>query len=396
MDTPESCADYGTEEKLIKTTSKAHRETFSQFEPYASYVARSDRLREFVTLTSISYKLAEQMLFSTVPERLSDVMLNIPAPSTWSYSMADARPQSITITAAWLRYSEYAKREGLTVAEVMTLAKSGQLGAIAAHPSDGAPVILWPPANRRGEGFGVLEPGYYRIQAKEEITVQAEVEVNFDLSDPNELSAARRLYLSLAHSLGDPGEVNPRAEEILFRASYLLQWTSFEIFLREVVEYLLMKHPQSIVLSAGRKASISYSELLDMSGQLTSVDELRQALIDLEVQRLRAGGRSVHGLINFLKSAFKFEHDPYKAWYVIKGRRREVGYERLVEVKDRRNALVHESERTDYRGVGAAPVTDDEYSEMELILRSVAYSIAADTCHENYQAPRLDGSSEAE
>ena len=252
------------------------------------------------------------------------------------------------------------------------------------HPNDGAPLILWPPEERRPEDFNAPDPGTYTFKLKETIRANAEVNEEFDLSDPEQLRTARNVYLNLAHSLGKTEDVAAHAEDMLYRSVYLLQWTSFESFLRETIETLLAEHPQVIIQSAGRKTSLSYEEVFAMSNQLSSLDNLRKELIELEVQRLRAGGRSVHGLINFLKSAFKFEVDPYRAWYVVKGQRREATYNSLMAIKARRNALAHEFATAIPDDSGITPVTSDEYREAELTLRSVAYSIASSIYYKRY------------
>src|SRR5579871_2630735 len=92
--------------------------------------------------------------------------------------------------------------------------------------------------DQRPEDFKAPELGrnIYRVSA--DISSVTSLEKEFDLSDPTQLADARAYYLSLAHSLGNAEEVSARAEGVLFRAGLLLQWSSFEIFLRETVEYL--------------------------------------------------------------------------------------------------------------------------------------------------------------
>jgi hypothetical protein len=362
-----------------------------EFAPYDSYVIRSNQLTEFIQLTSTSYKLAQQLLFSTPDDQLVDVKPRVMKPTEWSYSMADVKQiGSVTMRAGWLQYAEYAEHEGVTPEEIKKRAESGQLGTIKVHSSDGAPIILWPPEAHRPEDFRVPEPGSYSFVVTQQMTVTVDDEREFDLSDPHQLEEARTYYLRLAHALGQADEVAARAEEILFRAAFLLQWGSFETFLRETIEYLLSKYPQVIIQSVGKKTTLSYEQIFEMSGQLSSIDDLRRDLIDLEIQRLRAGGRSIHGQINFLKSAFHFKDDPYKAWYVVKGERREATYETLLAIKGRRNVLVHEAEPMQDEATTRAfdKVTQEEYFEAQLALRSVAYSIAFSVHNEKFDVSR--------
>src|SRR5260370_3843395 len=76
------------------------------FRPYASFVSRTQTLDEFVELTSISYELSQQLLFSTSRDQLSDVVIKIPKPTKWSYSMADANIGPLKMLAGLLRYSD--------------------------------------------------------------------------------------------------------------------------------------------------------------------------------------------------------------------------------------------------------------------------------------------------
>jgi hypothetical protein len=379
-------------ESLRSSQSETIDNPVLKFSPYASYKARSDRLKEFLELTSISYELAQQLLFSTPRDQLPKVAISEPDPTQMSYSMADRVIESLEMTAAWLRYPEYAKHEDLTVEDVRIRAEEGEFGAVCPHPKDGEPLILWPPEERRPEDFRSPKPGVYTFVGKERLTANVELTDEFDLSDPEQLRTARNLYLRLAHSLGKTEEVASHAKDMLYRSVFLLQWTSFEAFLRETVEALLTKHPQVIVQSAGRKASITYDQIFGMSEQLSSLDNLRRELIELEVQKLRAGDRSIHGLINFLKSAFKLKADPYGAWYVIKGQRREATYNSLMAIKARRNTLVHEFGNIGLdNGAQIAPVTEEEYRDTELALRSVAYSIASSIYNERYEVQPAGG-----
>lgn len=362
-----------------------------EYPPYASYVAQTRNIDEFVSLTTISYKLAQQLLFSTPRDQLPEIKLKEPAPDRRSYAMGDRRITNARLSSAWLRYDAYAEREGIDIDVVKTRAEAGELGPIRPNPKDGAPMALWPPEDQRPEGFQAPEVGSVTLLVEEEQTYDASLTEDFDLSNPEELAEARRLYLALAHSLGNTGEVAARAEEILFRTMFLLQWTNFETFLRKTVEYLQAEHPQIMIRSAGRKASLSYEQVFDMSSQLSSIDDLRQELVELEIQKLRAGGQSAHGLINFLKSAFKFRDDPYEAWYVRNGERHETSYELLLGIKDRRNILTHEFDSTLDQVRQVYSVSEDDYREAELALRSVAYSIARSVYYKRYEVLGDDG-----
>ncbi|WP_214107239.1 hypothetical protein [Acrocarpospora catenulata] len=394
MGMPWSSDGITTNTEIARGDSLTALHDLEGFPPYAAYVARGKEIEELISLTSISYELSQQLLFSTPPEQLADVTFGELTPECWSYSMADVVLNGTPeMSAAWLRYEEYAQHMDGTPEEIANQAKAGLLGPVRIHPSDGAPVILWPPENERAVDFQEPEPGTYRFQMAANVTANGTVDLSFDLSDPVQLEAARKHYLKLATSLGKVNEVAKRAKFLLFRAAFLLQWTSFEVFLRETIEELLTRHPQVILESAGKKGTLSYEQLFSMTNKLSTIESLRRELIDMEIERLRSNGRSIHGMLNFLKGAFRFKSDPYKAWYVYKGERRQASYNTLIEIKERRNTLVHEA--SDSRSATSSKeeqeLGDEEYMKYILTLRSVAYSVSFSVHHQKYEVPNSAG-----
>ena len=215
-----------------------------EFPPYGTYRANEERLKEFVDLTSTAYQLAQQLLFSSRAKDLPTVAMGEPNPDEWSYSMADVTMQPEVI-AGWLRYEEYAEHEETAPpgdwGDVQSPASWEQ---IEAHPANGDPVILWPPEDLRPEGFKAPKPGSYTVGVGEFAVSVAESEQNeFDLGDPEQLDTAQKHYLRLAHALGEPAQVSVRAEAVIYRAALLLEWTSFETFIRETVEVLPPETP---------------------------------------------------------------------------------------------------------------------------------------------------------
>ncbi|GAT69087.1 hypothetical protein PS9374_04754 [Planomonospora sphaerica] len=380
--------DFIANVELARADSPATPHKLEGFPPYAAYVARNKEIEELISLTSISYELSQQLLFSTPPEQLADITFGEVTPEHWSYSMADIAFKSTPeMSAAWLRYEEYAEHMDATPQEIADQAKAGLLGPVLVHPSDGAPIILWPPENERAADFEAPDPGVYHFRMEANLTADCEVDLAFDLSDPAQLEAARKHYLKMASSLGNVSEVAKRAEFLLFRAAFLLQWTSFEVFLRETIEELLTRHPQVILESAGKKESLTYEQLFSMTNKLSTIESLRQELIDMEIERLRSNGRSIHGMLNFLKSAFRFKRDPYQAWYVYKGERRQASYNTLIEIKERRNLLVHEASNngSTTSGEEEQKLSNEDYMKYVLTLRSVAYSVSSSVHYKKYE-----------
>ncbi len=153
--------------------------------------------------------------------------------------------------------------------------------------------------------------------------------------------------------------------------------------------------------SRAKKASVSFADVVDISQEFASLDSLQEALVEREIDHSEAEGQSVHGLINLLKNSFKFETDPYQAWYVIRGKRHTTDYNTLLEVKDVRNALLHNDGQVNgdfmqqfpnvpYRN-GELIIDDTYYLKANLVLRSIAYRIADAVTSEKYRIPSQDG-----
>jgi hypothetical protein len=351
---------------------------------YAAFDAARRGIDQFVELTTVSYRLAQQLLFETPKENLPTSDTREPEPEKWSYSEADARPH-LEVTAGWLRYDEMAQHLNIEAPEAERRANAGEFGTIRKHPSDDADVVLWPLESDRPPDFEELEPGYYTVALTHYTVAAAAPEPSFDLTDPEQLESARTHYLALAHSQGDPSVITEKSLSVVYRSGLLLYWTAFEAFIRRTVEDLITKHPGALVASAGEDARLTYQELVDMSTGLSSIEDLKARLIDAEVTRLRSSSESIHGLINFLKSEFRFKRDPYTAWYVIKGERRTASYGKLMDVKDRRNALIHGDPSAE------EDVTLDDYEDARLAMRAVAHTIAMSVLFEHYHLAESAG-----
>jgi hypothetical protein len=167
---------------------------------------------------------------------------------------------------------------------------------------------------------------------------------------------------------------------MLLRSGYLLQWIVFEVFLREAVIELVRRHPSKLASGKRGKQTITYEDLVTKSAELKSLSALTDHLVDVELESMRSGGKSVHRIIEFVRDEFHFAKNPFEAEYRFKGERRTASYAALMDVKHKRNALVHESNldaiEAANKGRRSAEVSEDDYTEGRLILRSIAFSIA--------------------
>lgn len=356
-----------------------------KFDPYRIYTQNQKNIEEFAALTGLSYDLTRQLLFKHPKDQLPKISLPKPREEELSFSMANQESTSVGLKCGWLSFSEYAEKCNLALEQVEREAGEGKFGLVLKHPKTGKDVVVWPPEMQSKPLSALPEPGKYTMQ----ITTKgkAEAPLPLDPADMDGFEQIQKSYLVLAHSLGKPGEVATHAEEMLNQSCFLLQWTIFEVFLRSTIQELIKRHPSKIASdSRGKKSALNYEEILEMSSKFSSVEDLRDSLIQREIERMQAGGESVHGLINFLKSEFRFKRDPYEAWYVLNGQRYTTHYNDLIELKEVRNALIHdggtppESFFVTHPAVpkrGNAIVIDEEYClKAKLILSSIAFSIA--------------------
>ncbi|MEA2033146.1 MAG: hypothetical protein U9N41_06140 [Euryarchaeota archaeon] len=356
-----------------------------KFDPYRIYTQNQKNIEEFAALTGLSYDLTRQLLFKHPKDQLPKISLPKPREEELSFSMADQEPTSVKLKCGWLSFSEYAEECNLALEQVEREASEGKFGLVLKHPKTGKDVVVWPPEMQSKPLSALPEPGKYIMQTT--IKGKAEAPLPLDPVDMDGFEQIQKSYLVLAHSLGKPSEVATHAEEMLNQSCFLLQWTIFEVFLRSTIQELIKRHPSKIASdSRGKKSTLNYEEILEMSSKFSSVEDLRDSLIQREIERVQAGGESVHGLINFLKTEFRFKRDPYKAWYVLNGQRYITHYNDLIELKEVRNALIHdggtppESFFVTHPAVpkrGNAIVIDEEYClKAKLILSPIAFSIA--------------------
>jgi hypothetical protein len=355
------------------------------FEPYRVYRQNRSNIEDFAHLTGLSYGLAQQLLFKHPREQLPRLSVPERPEESITFSPADQRSYSIELECGWLSFAEYAEKCNIEPEAVEREAAEGRLGVVAEHPETGQPLVVWPPEMQKKPLSELPEPGKFEYRVA--IETSAKLPLALDPADMEGFQRVQEQFLVLGHSLGRPDEVATRAEEMLCQACFLLHWAIFEAFLRSTVEELIKLHPSRIAShSRGRKSALSYEEIFQMSSAFSSVEDLRHGLIQREIERMQADGESVHGLMNFLKSEFKFEDDPYTSWYVLDGQVLTTHYNDLVEFKEVRNALVHHAgtpPRGFFETYPKVPrredtiAIDEEYHvKADLILSSIAHQIA--------------------
>jgi hypothetical protein len=355
------------------------------FQPYVNYRENQEYIDDFLRLTGLSYGITLQLLFKTPKEKLPSLnLLKKQFNKEVSYSMADVSVENVEMACGWITYSEYAEKAKIDEKEIENRASKGEFGKIKQHPKTGLDVIIWPPEMQEKPDEELPEPGKYRMTVTSKH--EAIASIPLDVENLEDFENIQSIFLALAHSLGAQDTVTKNAEETLYKSCYLLQWIIFEVFLRGTLRELYRRHPETLNYdTTGQEKAVSYSEILDITQRFTDLNNLQVVLVEREIAKKEANDMSVHGLINFLKAAFKFKRDPYEAWYVLENNRKQTSYNRLLELKEVRNYLLHDG--------GIAPddffncypdvqqsenkilITEDYYHEMRLVLSAISYSL---------------------
>jgi hypothetical protein len=300
----------------------------------------------------------------------------------------------VNVVAGWLTFEEYAKRVNVSREDIEQQAITGSLGKVETHPKTHKEVILWPPELRRKPASKWPKVGTYQVRVDFGVLAEAEIEV--DVEDRQNFARNQKHLLKLVNEVGDAVELTKQAESMLFTSAFLHLWISFETFLKDTIHEMLRRHPEKLArTSSGRRASVSYEDIVKYTNGLTSASALREEMIRREIERSEAGDMSVSGMINYLKSEFEFSQSPYDTWYQWKGRRQEASYQDITDIKEIRNCLMHDGGRLSaelrsrYPGLniqdGYAYIDGEYLSKSRLILLSVAHEISESIETNNYK-----------
>lgn len=358
-----------------------------KFHPYVLYRRNSEKISDFYQLTDISYDLTQQLLFKHPKDELPKIKLPKINRNDLSYHMGCLKTESVELICEWLSLSKYAEKANIPLNILQKEIKTGKYGKIVSDPVTGEEHIIWPPEKQSNDFPFLPELGKKKFSVKVSITAKAKAPIDLDPEDTSNFEGIQKQYLALAHAVGKPEEITKCSSELMNHSCFLLQWTIFEVFLKTTIQELIKQHPEKIVdRNKSGKPVLNYEQILEMSENFSSIEKLRGCLIQKEIDLMQSNGDSVHNLINYLKSAFQFKRDPYTAWYVIKGEKKTTRYLDLMEIKDVRNVLVHDSGIRSEEFSRKYPdvpnkdnqiiITDDYYQKIELIMNSIAFSIA--------------------
>jgi hypothetical protein len=218
-----------------------------------------------------------------------------------------------------------------------------------------------------------------------------------NLKDLHNFENIQKRFLTLAHSIGKPNDVNKNSINILYRSCFLLQWNCFEVYLRSLLDEIIRQNP--IILFGDKqseKLTITYKDLFHYSNKFESLEVLQSKIIENEIAKQEGDGKSIHGIINFIKSKLSFEEDPYKCWYQLKGKTMYTSYQSLIELKDVRNSLMHDAgfpnkdffttySKVSKKRNGEIVINQDYYLKAVLSMKSIAYNLAESVAHNKYK-----------
>ncbi len=363
------------------------------FQPYINFETYLSQINDFSELTNLSYIITMQQLFAHPSNSLPELVIP-KADKKMSYCPADREIDKIKLTCEWISLPEYAMRQQVPLDEIEKKVEGGQLGPTVQNENN-ITMVIWPPEYQKKKLEQLPHCGKKSFQVS--FRIKGQVSDEIEVSDKNvKIEETQTRFLQLAHALGDVESIAKRASEMLNRVVFLLEWGAFEVFLRDTFNELIRLHPHK--LASGKRAheTLTLEELMTFSNNLTNIEQLCKNLTTREMEKQEQGGQSIHGILNFIKAHFHLDNDPYTVWYVVEGKQHYTSYQFLVQLKEVRNALVHDAGKVMDTFVKVYPsipirdgmiVIDDKFRlHAHLGLRSIAFRIASTISSGNYDA----------
>ncbi len=348
-----------------------------EFEPYLRYKKATREIDSFVEMTVISYGLTQHLLLHEESGDRPRRPQTEAGPASWTE--ADIDVESAEWLHGWISLNDCAARMSVDPEIVRMRALRGDLGPVEAHPETGESMVLWPPEVRDLPDAELPRAGQsiWRVTMRRNAYFLEELDIGEP--DPATRGKIQNRFLQLARSLGDTAEVATRAASQLYRSGFLLHWTAFEVFLRQAVRSLLLRHP--LILTQSKKSKdFSKGEVISLLLGSRTLEGVIEHIVDQEV----AGLSGAHSLINYLKSNFHFEKDPYASWYFFREERLQTSYRQLMEARKLRNIFVHEEEQARQVENSVSEMSAELYWEYRLVFRSICHSITTSIVRDKY------------
>lgn len=341
---------------------------------YKSFQSEVSLAESFYNITVSSYDLC--MIVSEQTETFGKVELKklINREEKPSYSPADREVGEIECICEWITVDEYATRTQQNNQEIEKNAQLGLLGKVISK--DGRDYIIWPKEYQNS----VKKPEFGKKLFSASITQRASFSLN--------VTTKEELVSAIRSSVKDVNGATNSAKNILNRETYLLLWTAFEQYIKQMAASLFELYPNMVFSNKKySKEEMSYGEIFEQSNQFTDITELGQYILNSIIGNSDKSNKdSISKTIQFIRDCFLDKSvDPYNTWYVFKGDKEDINYSTIDDIRNIRNTLVHDRGRVtdELNGNQLIKTLEDDYLIVDdellirekIILESVAFQI---------------------
>ena len=329
---------------------------------YDNVAIEYKKISRFHTLTMLTYDVALAGAEKAVGN-VSKLSFSDEEKKQLSYSSADKEIESVELIRGWISFEEYAEKIGEPIIDIQQKAESGEYGKVEEYK--GEKRIFWPPEEQGNEDLPpVGSKKTYGVGVKVRGTIVTSKEMEYE-----DVMA----YLASSKNL----ERNTsEGKELLNRETFLLYWSTFEQYVKNLSTALFSLFPEQVFkTNAYRKKEMSYYDIYELSSQLTNITDLKEAIIDSILGDSVTEKQAISKRINFIKDCYLDKGiDPYATWCVFKGKKLDIDFQVLDQVRIIRNAIVHAngkmSEEWDKINLIIRPADDVIFVDDELLLKT--------------------------
>ena len=339
---------------------------------YKNVTDEYDNISNFYNLTLYTYDIALKSVNNTDKKEVGESTLDEAHDS--SFSPADIKINDIKKTCEWISLDAYAKKTGTIIETIEEKSQSGDLGEV--REKNGVKFVIWPPEKAGNENLPPLldEQNY-------------EMEVVFEET----ISTKEGLTLGEIYSLLGPKDVltesTSQAALLLNRETFLLYWSTFEQYIKNLTASLFDLFPEQVFNNRKYgKNQMTYLEIFEGSSRFTNIQELKERIIDSIIGNPNTEKESIFKMITFIRDCYLTKDvDPYNTWYVFKGNQETIDSSVINQIRILRNAIVHHNgemkEGWDTINLIKQPddnrvvVDEDLLLKTKLILQAISYNI---------------------
>lgn len=298
-------------------------------ETYRNYKKELKIAEKFYTITSYSYDLCTSLKDEDIsfdPKLLG----GRPDKNQSSYTPAEVEYNSV-LSCEWVSLSDFSKREKLKYDDVEAKAENGEYGEVVEN--DGQKYIIWPTEYQFSDEKPEFGKKLFSVEVKQKIAVTKEI------SGENLKGFIKTYFKDLDKTTSD-------AQEILNRETFLLYWSAFEQYVKQMALVLFELFPEEVFKNKKYgKETMSLLDIYVQSKKFTDISELSSYILGTIIGNSAQGNKdSISKTIQFIRDCFmEKSDDPYTLWYVFHGERCQTSFIDVDNIRNIRNALVHEN-----------------------------------------------------